>query len=129
MNVFQIKNLHLTLSSFIIIGVGLIYGVFPSKTIPYFFNFNVDSIELYNIFRATMSLYIGISIYWIIGVIKTNHWKNATLLNVVFMGSLAFGRIASLLIDGFSIPFSKGLLLEFLFCIWGLINLYKYKTN
>jgi len=129
MHFFKIKNLHLALSSFIIISFGLIYGAFPDKTIPYFFNFNVESIELHNIFRATMTLYIGIAIYWIVGIFKSNHWRNATLINVIFMGSLASGRIVSLLIDGFSIPFSKGLFLELFFCTWGLINLYRYKKD
>ena len=129
MRFFKIKNLHLALSSGIIIIFGLIYGAFPSKTIPYFFNFNVESIELHNIFRAMMTLYIGIAIYWIVGSFKSNHWRNATLINVIFMGSLASGRILSLLIDGFSIPFSKGLFLELFFCAWGLINLYRYKKD
>ena len=119
------KNLHLGISSFVIIIVGLIYGINPSKISPLFFDFKVESIDLNNIFRAIMGLYLGMAIYWIIGILKPSQWRNATLINIIFMGSLAFGRILSLMIDGISVPFSKGLILELCFMIWGIYNLKK----
>jgi len=117
------KNLHLGMASFVIILVGLIYGTNPSKILPLFFNFKVESIDLISFFRAIMGLYLGMAIYWIIGIFKSSHWRNATLTNVIFMGSLAFGRILSILVDGISIPYFKGLLLELFFMIWGIYNL------
>ena len=57
---------------------------------------------------------------------KANHWRSATLTNILFMGGLAFGRILSLLFDGISAPFTKGLILELLFTFWGIYNLKKY---
>ena len=122
-----LKNLHLSLSALTIIIVGFIYGFNPTKIIPIFFDFKVTSIDLNNIFRATMTLYFGIAIYWLIGVIKPTHWKNATLINILFMGSLAFGRLLSFALDGISIPFTKGLILELFFMFWGIYNLKKYK--
>jgi len=118
-----IKNLHLGISSFVIIAVGLVYGINPHKIAPLIFDFKVESVDLSNIFRAIMGLYLGMAIYWIIGIIKPNQWKNATLINIIFMGGLAFGRIISLIIDGISIPFSKGLVVELILMFWGIYNL------
>lgn len=118
-----IKNLHLGTSSFVIIIVGLIYGINPNKILPLFFDFKVENIDLNNVFRAIMGLYLGMAIYWIIGILKPSQWRNATLINIIFMGGLAFGRILSLIIDGISVPFSKGLILELCFMIWGIYNL------
>jgi len=122
-NTKLIKNLHLGISSFIIIIMGLIYGISPSKILPLFFDVKVESIDLNNIFRAIMGLYFAMAIYWIIGIIKPNQWRSATLVNIIFMGGLAFGRIISLVIDGISIPYSKGLVLELIFMSWGIYNL------
>lgn len=128
-NTKLIKNLHLGISSFIIIIMGLIYGINPSKILPLFFDVKVESIDLNNIFRAIMGLYLGMAIYWIIGIIKPNQWRNATLVNMIFMGGLAFGRIISLVIDGISIPYSKGLVLELFFMSWGIYNLNNEKRK
>ena len=124
-NTKLIKNLHLVISSFVIIIMGLLYGINPHKIVPLLFDFNVESVDLNNIFRAIMGLYIGMAIYWIIGIIKPSQWRNATLVNIIFMGGLAFGRIISFVIDGISIPYSKGLALELFFMIWGMYNLNK----
>jgi hypothetical protein len=124
-NTKLIKNLHLVISSFVIIIMGLLYGINPHKIVPLLFDFNVESVDLNNIFRAIMGLYIGMAIYWIIGIIKPSQWRNATLVNIIFMGGLAFGRIISFVIDGISIPYSKGLAIELFFMIWGMYNLSK----
>ncbi len=124
-NTKLIKNLHLVISSFVIIIMGLLYGINPHKIVPLLFDFNVESVDLNNIFRAIMGLYIGMAIYWIIGIIKPSQWRNATLVNIIFMGGLAFGRIISFVIDGISIPYSKGLAIELFFMIWGMYNLNK----
>ena len=56
-NVFKIKNLHLGLTSLTVIGVGLTYGIYPNKILPFFFDFKVESIDLNNVFRAIMGSY------------------------------------------------------------------------
>jgi hypothetical protein len=123
-SIFKVKNLHLGLSSLTVIGVGLSYGVSPNNILSFFFDFKVDSVDLNNVFRAIMGLYLGLAIYWIIGIFKSEYWRNATLISVIFMGGLAFGRIISLLFDGIpSLPFSIGTVLEIVFMIWGIRNL------
>jgi len=119
------KKLHLGVSTIIVIVIGLIYGFNPNKVLPLFFEFQVENLELKNIFRAMMGLYFGFALYWIVGIIKPYYWKSATLSNVIFMGGLAFGRIMSTIFDGVSTQYIVGLLLELLLAIWGIYNLRK----
>lgn len=123
-NIVKGKNLHLGLTSITVIGVGLTYGINPSTVLPFFFDFKVETVDLNNVFRVVMGLYLGLAIYWMVGVFKPEHWRNATLISTIFMGGLAFGRIISIIIDGIpSAPFSIGTALEIIFMIWGINNL------
>ncbi len=117
------KHLHLALSSIVVIMAALVYGSSPQKLLPLVFDFSIDNLELKNIFKAVMGLYMAFAIYWIVGIFKQEHWRHATLSNILFMGGLAFGRIISLVIDGISTPFTIGLILELLVMIWGFFNL------
>ncbi|MEO0899683.1 MAG: DUF4345 domain-containing protein [Bacteroidota bacterium] len=120
------KNLHLAFSGICIIGVALVYGASPEHIIPYVFDLEVDKIELKNILRAIMGLYLAFAVYWLIGAQKEEHWKAATLSNIIFMGGLAFGRILSTVFDGFSPQFTVGLGLEVLIMSWGIWSLRRY---
>ncbi len=122
-------NLHLGISACIVIVVGLIYGVYPSKIMPVVFDFKVESLELKNMLRAIMGLYLGLGIFWVMGIIKPTHWRTATLTNVIFMGGLAFGRTISSTFDGISEQFTIALILEIILMIWGILNLKSNKGN
>ena len=119
------KNLHLGTSALVVFSAAVVYGANPEGTLPLFFEFTVENLELKNIFRAIMGLYLAFAVYWVIGIKKTEHWRNATLSNVIFMGGLAFGRLLSTLLDGVSIPYTIGFSLEFLVMVWGIYNLKK----
>ena len=126
-NLVAIKNLHLITSIIFIIPIALVYGLYPKITLSQLFDIKVETINLKNIFRAIMGLYLGITAIWIIGVLKPKFWITATLTNIVFMGGLAVGRLLSLALDGLpSIYFLVGLLMELSFAFWGLRNLKKY---
>ena len=116
---------QLGISALIVITVGLLYGLAPSKFMPLVFNFNVESLELKNMLRAIMGLYLGFGIFWIIGTVKPSQWRTATLANVIFMGGLAIGRIISIVVDGISEQYMIGLALEVLLMVWGVWNLKK----
>ncbi len=111
----------------VVIGASFVYGGNPSKFMPWVFGFEVDNLELKNIFRAIMGLYLGFAVYWIIGIRNPKHWRNATITNIIFMGGLAFGRVISTLVDGISTPYSIGLVLEAIMMCWGWYNLKKIK--
>ena len=123
------KNLHLTISAIILIIVSLVYGLSPTNILPNFFDFGVESIDLKHTFRATMGLYLGMVVLWVIGIFKSPQWRTATISNVFFMSGLVLGRTISFVIDGIpSIYFSVGLILELTLALWGIINLNKYQS-
>ncbi|WP_075343612.1 DUF4345 domain-containing protein [Tenacibaculum agarivorans] len=120
------KKLQLIISAVVVICVSFVYGFNPSKILPNVFGFEVESLELKNIFRAIMGLYIFLGVFWLIGVWKEELWKSATLSNIVFMEGLAFGRSISIVVDGVSVQFLIATILEFLTMLWGIYNLKKY---
>ena len=117
------KNLHLGLSAAVVIVAALLYGANPEWSIPYVFGFDVEALELKNIFRAIMGLYLGLAAYWIAGIRNVKYWEGATISNIVFMGGLALGRLISTVLDGVSIIWVIGLLLELFMMVWGIYNL------
>jgi hypothetical protein len=71
-----------------------------------------------------LGLYVVLAVYWIIGILKSEHWKSATYISIIFMGGSAFGRMISIIIDGIpSLAFSIGTVLEIWLMIWGIRNL------
>jgi len=121
------KNLHLLLSALIVILMAFVYGGAPSVILPYIFGFEVQDLELKNIFRAIMGIYLVFGGYWIYGVFKKNHWRSATLINVLFMLGLASGRLISTIVDGWSPQYGAGMLAETVLVFWGIWNLRYYK--
>ena len=94
------KNIHLIISVMVVIPAALFYGLFPNKTLPVFLDFVVHSTDLKSVFLAIMGLYIAFSLFWIVGIFKSNFWKASTLSNGIFMSGIAIGRIVSLIFDG-----------------------------
>lgn len=125
--ILAFKNLHLAMSAIIVISVGFIYGLNPSGILPKIFGFQVEDLELKNIFRAIMGLYLATGLFWVMGAINPVHWRTATITNIIFMGGLAFGRLISTLFDGISPQYTTGMILEAMFCAWGLYNLKKFQ--
>lgn len=123
------KNLNLVLSGMIVIIAGVVYGGHPAFIMPELLGFEVVDLELKNMLRAVMGIYLGVGLYWLIGAFKSRIWYGATLCNVLFMGGISFGRIVSTLVDGISPLFIPALILELLFFGWGLYNLKKYKEE
>ena len=93
-----LKNIHLIVSIVIVVPTAIIYGA-PS-TLPKHLDIVVNTIDLSNMLRAIMCLYLGISLVWLFGILINTYWKIATQLTVLFMLSLASGRALSMLLDG-----------------------------
>lgn len=117
------KNLQLALSAFVVISVSFVYGGNPGVFMPYVFGFEVVDMDLKNILRAVMGLYLAMGGFWVYALVHQKYWKTASLINILFMGGLAFGRLISSIFDGVSPQFLVGLLLEFIFMLWGIYNL------
>jgi len=117
------KNLHLALSAAIVLSMAFVYGAHPSVILLEIFGFEVRDLELKNIFRAVMGMYLAFGGYWVYGIFKPNHWRSATLTNVLFMGGLAGGRLISTILDGWSPQYGSGMIAEAVLLWWGIWNL------
>ncbi|MEM6801697.1 MAG: DUF4345 domain-containing protein [Bacteroidota bacterium] len=122
------KHLHLLISLSIVIPTGIIYG--SPSILPTQLDIQVNSIDLSNMLKATMCLYLGVSIVWFWGIWKAQYWKRATELNILFMLSLATGRALSILVDGLpSGGYIFGIIAELLEGLLSLYQLKKYKAE
>lgn len=118
-----LKNLHLIISILIVVPTAIIYG--SPSVLEERLDIQVGSIDLANLLKAIMFLYIGTSLVWIMGIWKPRYWKSATQLNVLFMLSLAIGRTISIMTDGIPTDgYVYGLIAE---SILGLFSIYQLK--
>ena len=122
-----LKNLQLGISAFVVLLGGLVYGINPDNILLQILGFEVNDLELKNIFKAIMGLYWAFGIFWILGIVKPAYWKMATITSILFIGGLAFGRCVSLVVDGISIPWVVGTVLELFMMFWGIVNLISSK--
>lgn len=124
------QNLHLLISSPIVITAAFLYGLAPRTVLPQIFDFEVISTDLSNIFRAVMGLYLVSAFFWILGMIRSEFWKAATVSQILFMGGIGCGRLLSLFIDGMgSILFALGCAGELILCFFGLFQWWKFKDQ
>ncbi len=91
-----INKIHLIISLIIVIPVAIIYGFQPDLE----FDIYLDTIDEKNAFKAFMGLYLGFSLLWILGIIKSKYLRIAIVSNIVFMLGLGIGRLLSLFFDG-----------------------------
>ncbi|NNE31316.1 MAG: DUF4345 domain-containing protein [Winogradskyella sp.] len=89
-------KIHLVISVVIVLTVAIVYGFNPSSQ----FNIIMDTVDEHNFFKATMGLYIGFAIVWIMGLLNSNYFKTALLTNIAFMLGLGLGRCVSWWLDG-----------------------------
>lgn len=128
--IIALENLHLVISTLLILVIGLVYGICPNDTLPKLFGFIVENINLKNVFRSLMGLYIAMSSIWLMAIINKKLWVTATITNIAFMSGLAIGRIISLIFDGIpGIYFLLGLIGEIVLAVWGIVNLLHYKRK
>ena len=123
-----LKNLHLILSLLIVVPTAIIYG--SPSILPEYLNIQANTVDFSNLLKAIMCLYLGISFVWILGIWKTEYWKIATQLNILFMLSLAIGRVLSMLMDGFPTGgYIFGITAEFLLGFYSIFQFRKYNRN
>lgn len=123
---FFIKNIHLIISTAIVLPISIVYGFFPEMV----FSVSENTIDEQNILKALMGIYIGFSILWIVGIYKPELWKTATISNFIFMFGLAFGRNLSIIFDGKpSLILILGLFGELILGIYGLYMFKNHKAT
>jgi len=120
-----LKSSHLIISLSIVVPTAIIYG--SPSVLPEHLDIQVNTIDLSNMLKAVMCLYLGISFIWALGILKTKYWKSATQLNVLFMLTLATGRGLSMIMDGFPTGgYIFGIIAELLLGLFSLYQLKKY---
>lgn len=123
------KNLHLLLSACILLIVAIVYGFNIFSILDNLLLLPARTVDLSNILKAIMGIYLGMASFWIIGIAKPILWHAATISNILFMGGLVLGRSISLLTDGKpSLIFVIGMLGELLLAIIGIYYLQKFKA-
>ena len=124
------KNLHLIVSAVLIVLIAFGYGLAPGRLLSSLFDFKVETIDQHNIFRGIMCLYLGMVIIWVAGIFKPRYWETATIVNIVFMGGLAIGRLTSFLADGIpSIILLIGFFAEVSLAALSYFNWKKYRVK
>ena len=119
------KNVHLLVSLTIVVPTPIIYG--SPSILSEQLDIQVNTIDLSNLLKAIMLLYLGISLVWILGIWKTKYWERATQLNILFMLTLATGRLLSMVIDGLPTEgYIFGILAEFSIGLFSVYQLKKY---
>lgn len=90
------ENMFLLVASLGIFPVALTYGLFQNL----FFGIDVDVIEMTNIFRANMGLYMAMGTFWFVAAFNNKYTLSALHSLIVFMSGLAVARVVSMLVDG-----------------------------
>jgi len=122
------KNLHLLFSLSIVVPTAIVYG--SPSVLAKQLDIQVTTIDLSNMLKALMCLYLGISIVWLLGIWKKDYWKSATQLNILFMLTLATGRIVSMITDGLpTAGYIFGAIAEFIIGLFSIYQLKKYKKE
>ena len=118
-----LKNLHLVLSTAIVIPAAFVYGFMPNLVLKV----DTNTIDEANILKAIFGLYLAFASLWILGIFNKSYWKTATICNMLFMIGLGFGRIISIIFDGIpSTIFVLGTLGEL---VLGFYALYQIKIS
>jgi Domain of unknown function (DUF4345) len=121
------KNLHLIISTIILIPVALGYGIAPKTVLPILLNIRLETVDMLNICRAIMVLYLALSALFLMSIFNKKYWFTATITNIFLMGGLALGRILSLVLDGIPSPiFLWGTLGELVLAVFAFYQLRKW---
>lgn len=120
------KNLQLGVSTTMVVIMGMSYGMAPETALTKLVGMEVHNVELLNVFRSLMGLYLAFGLLFLIGIRNHKYWVTSTLMSVFFFGGLAMGRVVSDLLDGVSTVFTMVLVTELILAFWGIGNLIRY---
>lgn len=118
-----ILKIHLIISVLIVVPVSFVYGFNTDSQ----FDIHLNTVDGHNFFKATMGLYLGFSMLWILGIFKAQWLKSALITNMIFMLGLGFGRLVSLFLDGTpTFGYQFGTIAELFLGFYGLWILRSY---
>ena len=94
------ESFFLIFSAVGVFPVALVYGAYPSISLPFFYDIEITNNNLANIFRAIMGIYIAFNIFWISGALIQSMRIGALGSLFVFYIGAGAGRVLSIIIDG-----------------------------
>ena len=94
------ESFFLILSAVGVFPIALVYGAYPSISLPFFYDIEITNNNLANVFRATMGIYIAFNILWISGALIKSMRVGALWSLFVFYIGAGSGRFLSIVIDG-----------------------------
>ncbi len=97
MNITRIYLLMITVGLF---PIALSYGVDPASTLPKLFGFPVEAPNETQLFRVYMCLYLGMCVFCALAAFRPEWQRVALIWAIIFMASLATGRVLSIVLDG-----------------------------
>lgn len=83
-----------------LVPIALSYGIDPQGVLGQLFGLEFAAPNGVHIMRAMMFLYLGLASFWVMGARNEKLTIPALYSLIVFMLSLAAGRLVSLLVDG-----------------------------
>ena len=94
------ESFFLILSAVGVFPIALVYGAYPSISLPFFYDIEITNNNLANVFRAIMGMYIAFNIFWISGALIQSMRIGALWSLFVFYIGAGAGRFLSIVIDG-----------------------------
>ena len=94
------ESFFLIFSAVGVFPVALVYGAYPSISLPFFYDIEITNNNLANVFRAIMGIYIAFNIFWISGALIQSMRIGALWSLFVFYIGAGAGRVLSIVIDG-----------------------------
>jgi len=80
--------------------IALSYGVDPANVLPKLLGFPVEAPNETQIFRALMCLYLGMCLFCALAAFRRAWQRVALIWAIIFMASLATGRLLSIILEG-----------------------------
>jgi len=80
--------------------IALSYGLDPANVLPKLLGFTVEAPNETQIFRALMCLYLGMCLFCALAAFRREWQRVALIWAIIFMASLATGRLLSIILEG-----------------------------
>ncbi len=101
----KLNTYFLILVGMSVIIVGLLYGVSPTWFASTLLSgAQQPTVDQSHVLRANMALYVGFGSFWLYCAFSEKLHAIALVVFMVFSGSLAIGRLLSVLVDGMPSP-------------------------
>lgn len=100
----RLQTIFLLVTAAGLTPIALAYGFAPAQNMGWLFGIDATGVNARHIFRAFMGLYLALVGFWVAGAIRPHLRIPALQSLFVFMVGLAFGRVVSLVVDGWPHP-------------------------